>query len=56
MTLNKKRAIATCTLLSIERLRTAKVGNPMMRSGLALAGANTWLSGGTLPPNAGKGF
>lgn len=44
------------TLLSIERLRTAKVENPMMRSGLALAGANTWLSGGTLPLNAGKGF
>ncbi|MCC5639068.1 tetratricopeptide repeat protein [Nostoc sp. CHAB 5844] len=43
-------------LLSIERLRTAKVENPMMRSGLALAGANTWLFGGTLPPNAGKGF
>ncbi|GAA6619722.1 tetratricopeptide repeat protein [Scytonema sp. NUACC26] len=32
------------------------VKNPMMRSGLALAGANTWLSGGTLPPEAGKGF
>jgi CHAT domain-containing protein len=28
----------------------------MMRSGLALAGANTWLFGGTLPPQAGKGF
>lgn len=27
--------------------------NPMMRSGLALAGANTWLRGGTLPPEAG---
>lgn len=43
-------------LLSIDRLRTAKVENPMMRSGLALAGANTWLFGGTLPPDAGKGF
>ncbi|QIR37238.1 CHAT domain-containing protein [Tolypothrix sp. PCC 7910] len=43
-------------LLSIDRLRTAKVENPMMRSGLALAGANTWLFGGTLPPEAGKGF
>jgi tetratricopeptide (TPR) repeat protein len=43
-------------ILSIERLRTAKVENPMMRSGLALAGANTWLFGGTLPPDAGKGF
>ncbi|AFY43446.1 tetratricopeptide repeat protein [Nostoc sp. PCC 7107] len=44
------------TFLSIERLRTTKAENPMMRSGLALAGANTWLCGGTLPPNAGKGF
>lgn len=44
------------TLLSIERLQTAKVENPMMLSGLALAGANTWLCSGTLPPDAGKGF
>ncbi|MDZ8054597.1 MAG: tetratricopeptide repeat protein [Aulosira sp. ZfuVER01] len=43
-------------LLTIDRLRTTKVENPMMRSGLALAGANTWLFGGTLPPDAGKGF
>ncbi|MBD2491600.1 tetratricopeptide repeat protein [Aulosira sp. FACHB-615] len=44
------------TFLSIERLRTTKTENPMMRSGLALAGANTWLCGGTLPSDAGKGF
>ncbi|UKP01125.1 CHAT domain-containing protein [Nostoc sp. UHCC 0870] len=43
-------------LLSMERLRTTKVENPMLRSGLALAGANTWLAGGTLPLAAGKGF
>jgi tetratricopeptide (TPR) repeat protein len=43
-------------LLSMERFSTAKVENPMMRSCLALAGANTWLAGATLPPEAGKGF
>jgi CHAT domain-containing protein len=43
-------------LLSMEGLRTTKVENPMLRSGLALAGANTWLSGGRLPQAAGKGF
>jgi tetratricopeptide (TPR) repeat protein len=43
-------------LLSIERFSAAKVENPMMRSCLALAGANTWLAGATLPPEAGKGF
>ncbi|MEH2129071.1 MAG: CHAT domain-containing tetratricopeptide repeat protein [Nostoc sp.] len=41
---------------NIKRLQMSKVENPMMRSGLALAGANTWLSGGTLPSEAGKGF
>jgi CHAT domain-containing protein/Flp pilus assembly protein TadD len=43
-------------LLSMERQRTTKIENPMLRSGLALAGANTWLAGGTLPLAAGKGF
>ncbi|MBD2302821.1 CHAT domain-containing tetratricopeptide repeat protein [Nostoc sp. FACHB-190] len=43
-------------LLSMERPRTTKVENPMLRSGLALAGANTWLAGGKLPAYAGKGF
>jgi tetratricopeptide (TPR) repeat protein len=33
----------------------SKAKNPMLRSLLALAGANTWLSGGTLPPELGKG-
>ncbi len=41
---------------STGRFSVSKVENPMMRSGLALAGANTWLSGKTLPPQAGKGF
>ena len=30
--------------------------NPMLRSGLALAGANTWLAGGVLPDEAGDGI
>ncbi|MFB2970156.1 tetratricopeptide repeat protein [Aerosakkonema sp. BLCC-F183] len=38
------------------RLTTAPVENPMMRSGLAFAGAETWLKGGELPKEAGKGF
>jgi len=42
--------------LSKGRFSVSTVENPMMRSGLALAGANTWLSGRTLPPKAGKGF
>jgi tetratricopeptide (TPR) repeat protein len=32
-----------------------KLTNPMTRSALALAGANTGLTGGSLPPKAGKG-
>jgi hypothetical protein len=30
--------------------------NPLLRSGLALAGANTWLEGGTPPPDAEAGL
>jgi CHAT domain-containing protein len=41
---------------SFNRLSGGKVENPMLRSGLAFAGANTWLKGGTLPSNAGKGL
>ena len=29
-----------------------RLANPMLRSGLALAGANTWLANGALPPEA----
>lgn len=38
------------------RFVSMKATNPMLRSGLALAGANIWLSGGTPPKQAGKGF
>ncbi|MBW4492529.1 MAG: CHAT domain-containing protein [Oscillatoria princeps RMCB-10] len=39
-----------------DRLSASKVENPMMRSGVALAGANTWAFGGELPKEAGKGI
>lgn len=34
----------------------AGLRNPLLRSGLALAGANTWLGGGALPPEAEDGL
>ena len=33
-----------------------RVENPLLRSGLLLAGFNTWLAGGALPPSAGDGM
>ncbi|MEL0591315.1 MAG: CHAT domain-containing tetratricopeptide repeat protein [Planktothrix rubescens PR222] len=39
-----------------DRFSTHTIDNSLMRSGLALAGANTWKLGGNLPPEAGKGF
>lgn len=44
------------TLSRLDLLSKGKIENPMMRSGLALAGANTWLADGSLPKEAGKGF
>ncbi|MFD6394278.1 CHAT domain-containing protein [Nocardia sp. NPDC060259] len=38
-----------------KRLSGAGVDDPMLRSGLALAGANSWLAGRDLPPAAGNG-
>lgn len=37
------------------RLSGRDLGNPLLRSGLAFAGANTWLRGGTPPPEAEDG-
>jgi CHAT domain-containing protein len=34
----------------------ATLENPLLRSGLALAGANTWLAGNALPPEAEDGI
>jgi CHAT domain-containing protein len=42
-------------LLGRERF-SRRVENPMLRSALALAGANTWAKGGKLPLEAGKGI
>ncbi|CUR34002.1 Tetratricopeptide TPR_2 (fragment) [Planktothrix tepida PCC 9214] len=39
-----------------DRFSSTSIDNSLMRSGLALAGANTWKLGGDLPPEAGKGF
>jgi CHAT domain-containing protein len=36
--------------------RLAHVENPLLRSGLALVGANTWLKGGSLPEEAEDGI
>ena len=44
------------TPMTGDRFSATEVENSMMRSGLALAGANLWLSGQDLPTEYGKGF
>ena len=39
-----------------DRLRANPERDPMLRSGLAFAGANAWRKGKPLPPEAGRGF
>lgn len=40
----------------LQRLSARRFTNPLLLSGLALAGANTWLAGGTLPDEAENGI
>ncbi|MFI6647428.1 CHAT domain-containing protein [Streptomyces sp. NPDC050529] len=40
---------------AFRRLSGEGLDDPMLRSGLAFAGANTWLAGGEPPPEAGNG-
>jgi CHAT domain-containing protein/tetratricopeptide (TPR) repeat protein len=40
----------------IDRLSDLRLENPLLRSGLALAGVNTWLKGGNLPIEAEDGL
>jgi tetratricopeptide (TPR) repeat protein/CHAT domain-containing protein len=44
------------TMGRFERFFEQQVENPLLRSGLALAGANTWNRGGSLPPEAEDGL
>jgi CHAT domain-containing protein len=42
--------------IDMDGVRLSAPENPLLRSGLAFAGANTWLAGGTPPPEAEDGL
>ena len=44
------------TMEIMNKLRSTRMENPMIRSGMALAGANTWLKNGSLSPDAEDGI
>jgi len=48
--------IAPLAGTGLERLTRQRLENPLLRSGLALAGANTWLGAGDLPDAAEDGL
>ena len=44
------------SMFSMNRLLGPSLKNPLLRSGIALAGANTWFRGQELPTDAGDGI
>ncbi|NER82554.1 MAG: CHAT domain-containing protein, partial [Leptolyngbya sp. SIO1D8] len=50
--LNTFGMISSSSNGAMERLSANRLENPLLRSGLALAGANTWLKDGALPEDA----
>ena len=53
---NKEQNIGESYGQDLQGLSTLRLKNPLLRSGLALAGANTWINKGILPPEAEDGI